>query len=91
MPTAAALNVNHNASVLCRNVKRVTVWGPPMVGGPLFRTVTLAARLALPVLGARILDMGPSLQPLPSLAPIGLGQLGQWFNWTPGPGLGLAC
>ena len=54
---------------LCRNIKRLTVWAPAMVGGPLCRNVTRWAGLALPVLGARILAMGPSLQPLPSPSP----------------------
>jgi hypothetical protein len=52
MLTAVALGVNYNASVLLRIVARLARPADRMVGGPLFRTVTLAAGLALPVVRA---------------------------------------
>jgi len=52
MLTAVALGVNYNASVLLRIIARLMRPADRMVGGPLFRNVTLAARLALPVIGA---------------------------------------
>ena len=64
-----------------RTIKRLAVWGRAMVGGPLCRNVTLSLGLPLSVVRARILGMRPSLQPLPSPGPQGLGLLGQLFIW----------
>ena len=74
-----------------RIVARLTSLTVLVVGGPLFRNVTRQAGLALPVVRARILNMGPSLQPLPSPSPIGLGLVGQWFDWTACPMPGPVC
>lgn len=76
---------------LFRNVKRHPVWARRMVVGGSFRNVKRQAGLALPVVGARILAIGPSLQPLPSPSPIGLGPVGQLFIWTACPMLGPVC
>ena len=62
-----------------------------VVGGPLFRNVKRQAGLALSVVRARILGMGPSLQPLTSPSPIGLGPVGQLFIWTACLMLGPVC
>ena len=87
----ASLTVFVVGGPLFRNIKRAPVWARRMVGGGLFRNVTRQAGLALPVVRARILDMGPSLQPLPSPSPIGLGLVGQWFIRTACPMLSPAC
>ena len=76
---------------ILRNVTRLAIWARAMVGGPLCRNVTPKAGLALSVVRARILGMGPSLQPLPSPSPIGLGPVGQLFIWTACLMLGPVC
>ena len=87
----ASLTVLVVGGPLLRIVKRAPVWARFVVGGGLFRNVKRQAGLALPVVRARILGMGPSLQPLPSPSPIGLGPLGQTFNRTACPMPGPAC